>query len=330
MKRDGSMKRKTLLLKFYSIAYLVSVLLLLVSQLFVSGITVDSVPEDYLLKDDLIKAYRKFKFDIGDRVFPSAVVGKDGWLFYTGEMSLRDYQKIDPLNISNIKKLVGVLNQMDAAVQGYGGTLLVIVPPDKSTIYPHYMPDQIPVIGTTTSLDRLIERTRVYGKYQLLDLRPTLIQASQSSHLYYKTDTHWNCLGAFYAYEDVISNLIKIHPELPRYRMNDFNIDFFEVRGLDIARQMGTNIVDTELAFTPKFEIDGTKETPGLMVVHDSFYNACLHQFFEATYQDIVRVPYVDVELADILEMIEKEKPKTVLVEFAERFMDYFLWHLYE
>jgi len=349
-KRDSSVKNKPFQQKAYSITFLVIVFSIFLSQLFTPGITLDTIPEKYLWKKDLIEKYRKFKFGVGDKVFSGAVVGKEGWLFYTGEMSLRNYQKIDPLNISNIKKLVGVLNQIDATVRSYGGTLLVVVPPDKSTVYPQYMPDEIPVIGSTVSLDRLIERVGAHGDFSFLDLRPALIRASETSQVYYKTDTHWNCLGAYYAYEEIMSGFEE-DLNLHSYALNDFEITSLETGRFDIATMMEANIKEEMLVFTPKFKTaisternyvsdydveslrvvrNSDQESPNLMVFHDSFYDVCLGSFIELTFGRTISISYGDVELVEMLNIIEKEKPDVVIVEFAERFMDYFLWHLYE
>lgn len=334
----------------YSLSFLVVVFFTFLSQLFVPGITLDTISEKYLWRQDLIDQYQKFKFGMGDKVFPGAVVGKEGWLFYTGEMSLRNYQKTDPLNMSNIKKLVGILNQISATVESYGGTLVVVIPPDKSTVYPQYMPDEIPVIGTTVSLDRLIERANLYGNFILLDLRPILIHASKNSQVYYKTDSHWNCLGAYYAYKEIVSSFEE-NISLHSYTLSDFDINSSKSGYLDIAAMIGADVKEKILLFEPKFNVSISKSRdsvqdydieslhitqnsnqglPDLVVFHDSFYNACLGEFIETTFGRTVAISYSDVKLTEMLNIIEKEKSDVVIVEFVERFMDYFLWHLYE
>lgn len=350
--REPSMKDKGFWQRAYSVTFIVVLFGVFMLQLFVSGISLDSISEKYLWKTSLIEQYREFKFSIGDRVFSNAVVGKEGWLYYTGEMSLRDYQKSDPLNISNVKKLVGILNRIDTTVKGYGGTLLVVVVPDKSTVYPQYMPDEIPVIGTTVSIDRLVERADLNGSFQLLDLRPVLIDASEASQVYYKTDTHWNCLGAYYAFNEIMSILSQDYQNLHAYSLNDFEITSFESGGSsDIAKMIGAKVKENGLTFNPKFPVEispdmdygsnygfvslrvitsSNQAAPDLVIFHDSFYDACLGYFIEPAFDRTISVSYTDVELIDMLEMIDEEKPDVVILEFAERFMDYFLWHLYE
>lgn len=336
----------------YSVFFLIMVFSIFIVQLFVSDMTVESIPERYLWKETLIEKYRKFKYDIGDNVFSSALVGKEGWLFFTGEMSLRNYQKNEPLSVSNIKKLVIIFNQLDAAVKEYGGTFLVVVPPDKSTIYPQYMPDEIPVIGQTTSLDRLIERVEKYSDVRLVDLRPVLLQASNSSQVYYKTDTHWNCFGAYYTYQETLSAVSEDYPNIKTYTMDDFDILSYESSDFDIAKMMGAKAVDSVSSFIPRFETKisldkdygshydikslrvlknlTNSDQPDLLIFYDSFYDACLYNFVEPTFGRTISARYLDIELAAMLDIIQKERPKVVVLEFVERLTEALLQHLYE
>lgn len=335
----------------YSAAFLLIVFAVLLSQIFVSRTTLHSLSTDYLWKRSLLDAYRNFKYYVGDKVFPYAVVGKDGWLFYTGEMSLRNYQKVDPLNVSNIKKLVNIFRQLEDEAAGYGGKFIVVVAPDKSTVYPQHMPDEIPVIGTVTSVDRLIERVDAYSDINIIDLRPVLIEASKTSLVYYKTDSHWNCLGAYYAYAEIISRLSTDFPDLKPRPLGDFEFVSAGAGRFDIARMMDASGEEEAMTVTPLYQIDivpvsgrfpaltgkslrvvenPDHAAPSLIMVHDSFYDMCLRDFIEPEFSRTVSIAYPDVEIPDLVRMIEAEKPDIVIVQLVERFMDYFLWHFYE
>jgi hypothetical protein len=267
-------------------------------------------------------------------VFPSVVVGKDGWLFYTEYLSLRNYQKNDPLKNRDIKNLLVILERIDTEVRQYGGTFLVVIPPDKSTIYPQYMPDEIPLIGTETSMDRLVERVETYSDIQLLDLRPILMQARESSPVYYKTDTHWNCIGAFYAYEAIMSGLLDKYPNLQAYSLDDFKIAYSEGATLDFAAMMGVDIKESKMSVSPKFQTtfsgNSGETSPDLMIFNDSFYTACLDEFVEPTFSHVTSTAYKDIEMKQLLEMIKSEQPDIVVLEFVERFMDFVQNHFSE
>lgn len=323
-------------------------MIFLLAQLFVSGMTVDSISERYLWRMSLIRKYNNFRYFVGDRVFYHVLVGKDDWLYFTGDMSIPDYQKTSLINKSKIKRLTLVLKQFDEQVQHYGGDLLVVIPPDKSTVYPQYMPDEVPVIGNESSLDRIVEYIKNNSNVQVLDLRSVMIEQSNTSRVYYKTDSHWNCVGAYYAYNEILSQLEPLHPSLEIHPLDDFEIVHPQHSIMDIVSVMNLDITEEVMDISPKFEsilvtvnepvvgksprvvVNKIKDLPNLLVFHDSFYDTCLNKFIEPAFSRTVTIPYNSAEIADYLAIIEAEKPDVLIVEIVERLVEDFLTHLSE
>jgi hypothetical protein len=340
--------KKSSWLKGYSIFFVTIVFATLLGQLFVSGITLSSISDNYLWKKSLIKSYVNFKYMVGDKIYARAIMGKDGWLFYTGDMSIQDYQRTLTVNVRNLNLIVIALAQIKGKVDQYGGTFLLVIPPDKSTVYSQYMPDEIPVIGQVSNFDRLVERIKNDGNIQVLDLRPVLENTSKTSQIYYKTDSHWNCLGAYYAYDEIISKLGDSHPNLQAYSFSDFQIIPSQSALLDLPFSMGLNLKEDAMDAVPKFDvklstapaldgvnigkslrvvINSNKNLPDLMIFHDSFYNACLDKFIEPSFSRTISLHYGDAALAEQLDLVDKEKPDIVVFEFVERQMDFLARH---
>ena len=343
------MNKKGSWLKGYSIFFITIVFAILLGQLFVSGITLNSISDKYLWKKSLIKGYSNFRYLVGDKVYARAVMGKNGWLFYTGDMSVQDYQKTLTVNVRNLNLILNALNQIKGKMDRYGGTFLLIIPPDKSTVYSQYMPDEIPVIGQVSNFDRLVEHIKENGNIHVLDLRTALKDASEKSQVYYKTDSHWNCLGAFYAYNEIVSKLAVSYPNLQAYSLSDFQIIPSQNALLDLPSSMGLNLKEDAMDAVPKFDVklsavpalDGVKikkslrivenskkNLPDILIFHDSFYSACLNKFIEPTFSQTISLHYGDAGLADQLNLIDKEKPDIVILEFVERQMEWMAKHL--
>lgn len=322
---------------------------MLAGQLFVPDMSLHSIPVTYLWRKSLVEKYGYFRHEIGDSVFPYVVVGKDGWLYFTGELSLRNYQKVDPLNMSSIKRLTKILNEIKEQTEQYGGQFLLLIPPDKSTVYPQYMPDEIPVLGQISSLDRLIEYLDKNSDIEVVDFRPVFSNISESTEIYYKTDTHWNCLGAYYASNEVLSRISVSQPQIHPRPISDFNF-FSEDSKSDMATMMSWGVREDKLNVNPAFDtglsviltegedpqiaslritVNDDKDLPKLMVFHDSFYQ-CLSVFVEPNFSHITSMHFKDAELKEYLERISAEKPDIVIVEFVERYMDFFYEHLSE
>lgn len=322
---------------------------MLFGQIFAFEMTLSSISEKYLWRNILIRKYNNFKYQVGDKVFANAVIGQDGWLYYTGDMSIQDYQKTSPMNMGNIKRITQILNQFKEKTDQYGGMFLLVIPPDKSTVYPQFMPDEIPVIGQISSLDRLVEYLYKNSEIEVLDLRPIFDKVSKVNQIYYKTDSHWNCLGAFYAYDEIVSKVSVVYPEIQSRSLDEFAIVSSQDSLLDIPALTGLRVEENSMNVIPKFEVkisiipavsknynaaslrivvNDEKDLPDLMLFHDSFYKVCLDKYIEPTFGTTTSIHYADSELKNYLDMIVTEKPDIVIVEFVERQMEYFYRHL--
>lgn len=342
------MKNKSSWLKSYSVFFVVFVFVMMFAQLFTPNMTLSSISENYLSRKGLIKLFNNLKYRIGDRVFQLSLVGKDGWLYYTGEFSMQDYQKNSPLNMSGLKRLTKILEQIKDQTEEYGGVFLLVIPPNKSTVYPQYMPDEITVIGQSSNLDRLVEYLNTNSDIQLLDLRPIFSVLSENTELYYKTDTHWNCLGAFYASNEILSMVSNSYPQIQPYSPGDF--DFFpsKLLTMDISSMMGLDLQEDYIDPIPKFDIhisklpleninykipslqitvNDIKDLPNLLIFKDSFYG-CMGIYIEPNFSRTVSMNFVEAELIDYLDIIAAEKPDVVIVEFVERSIEIFYRHL--
>lgn len=320
------MNNKPLNPKIYSIVFVVMFFLILLAQLFVPDFDVKTISGNYLWRKNFISGYNTFKYEIGDRLFSLAVIGKDGGFYYTRDTSIQDFQKTSPINVSKMKRLNNFFDKINNNISSYGGALLIVIPPNKNTIYPQFMPDEIPVLGEISSLDRLIDYLNKNSDIQILDLRPALISARVSSQVYYKTDTHWNCQGAFYAYDAILNKLNNNYPQLQPQPISNFDIIFSENKTLDIPRLLGIDVQESLQTIIPKFPVnDSVGNLPSLTVFHDSFYVACLNHYLEIAFKDITAIPYSEVHVEEYLHIIETEKPDIVIIEFVERYIEYFL-----
>ena len=331
----------------YSRLFIALVFSVLMWQLVVPEFSLETIPDEYRWRETLVTLYMRYKYTAGDRVFPNAVIGREGWFFFTGDTGIHGYQKTYPLNFSNVKKMNALLAQIGEAAEKNGGTFLVMVAPDKSTIYHQYMPVQIPVIGEESSADRYFENLMGLDPSTVLDLRPALMSASGQSQVYYKTDSHWNCEGALIAYREVAFNLAEIDPRVYVYDRGDFEFLVSQDTVLDISKMMKLEVMEGAVEAVPAFPVQSVIETrqllqadssmkivsnpgqdlPRLMIFHDSFYPTCFENFIHPTFGVTMSVPYQDVKLPELLGLIETEKPDFVVVEFIERNFEFFLRH---
>src|SRR5688572_12651085 len=157
----------------------------------------------------LISKFANLRLKMGDRVFSQGLVGKDGWLQFTAGGILDDFQNTMQFSPKNIQQNSQLLYEK---LQAQNITLVIIIVPNKDTIYPEQLPDEIQKINEQSRLDLLVAYFKKYGPPVLIDLRPALQRARQEETIYYKTDTHWNNLGSFAAYSEVMQVLSRSNP----------------------------------------------------------------------------------------------------------------------
>jgi hypothetical protein len=139
--------------------------------------------------------------------------GKWPWLFFNDnppEPAARSTDLRGELRMAQAD--IATLDRQMAAVQTQlgpcGKIALLVVVPNKQSIYPEQLRDGEDY--RRSRLDDVIARLG-QGRSLFIDPRPEL-RADKSRHgvpLYYQTDSHWNDLGAFIAYQKIVSTLTK-------------------------------------------------------------------------------------------------------------------------
>lgn len=318
---------------------LILVLGLLLSFAMVPGLTLSNVGEDFRWRKDLVKAFASFRYIVGDHIFNNTIVGKNGWLYYDGGLSFQEYQRTDLFDPATLNTFQTELDQVNASLARAGTTLLVVIAPDKSTVYPQYMPDQIPVLGKTSRLDQFVDYMNFHSSTRILDLRSVLIRASQTQQSYYRTDSHWNDLGAYYGYYAIAGALDQDYPTLMPHRLSDYTLHVVPGGAItDLPRSMGyLSIPEDDPILEPDFPVsaytiteslaDGTQlrlitnprsDLPRLLIFGDSFYGA-LEQFLKPNFSQIVNLPYWAAGGGALWHWVDYARPNIVIIECAER-----------
>ena len=130
------------------------------------------------------------------------VVGKDGWLFYGGELSnYHGSYVIDDRGLRNIAHNLGLARDY---LKNLGIDLVFTIPPNKSSLYPEYMPYYMIKNDQAGNAERLKPYLEEEG-IAYADLFEAFEDAGEV--LYFKEDTHWNNQGALLTYNTVMDTV---------------------------------------------------------------------------------------------------------------------------
>jgi alginate O-acetyltransferase complex protein AlgJ len=188
--------------------------------------------------------------------------GRDGWLFYRVHRGTQGVRPEVSFSEAEMDRWVRALEDRRRKVEDAGAAFLVVFAPDKQAIYPDLLPAEMPGPLAVSRLDALQARLREEG-LTVVDLRPALRAARAPGTtfsrwpLYWKTDTHWNGLGALLAARPLLAQLRARFPAV--HVPGDDEIEVLESRAGagDLVRMRGLQDRSGDL------RIDGRLRTPG-------------------------------------------------------------------
>lgn len=289
------------------------------------------------------------------------VIGSDGWLYLGDEYerTLTVTRRAAGPDDEAVGKALGAsLAEMEAWLHGKGVKLFrVMVGPNKNSIYPEYMPRWVRHHGPGAT-DGMLDGAR---SGVIMDLRPALHAAkgSYGTPLYYKTDTHWNPIGASTAFREFARMASPSAPGLVWPGDAMYRIVRVEGRkGGDLSKflWLQDRLQDTEpvLAIASKeintLEIDfrtgkilssgGNPEVGApyepLLVRNDhalnrarvlwlrDSYGTSISPFMAATFTDVLQLHWRPAlaEAGLFRRLVEEWKPDYVFITVVERSMD--------
>ncbi|HLP80006.1 MAG TPA: hypothetical protein VK158_05190 [Acidobacteriota bacterium] len=141
----------------------------------------------------------------------NVIVGENGW-FYLGKsntpLSLK-FMNVYNQSPTEINAVVEEFNAIQKFLSGNNVDLLIVIIPDKETIYPEFYPKKYKKIHNFSQTDAFIGTLRNSTNISLLDLRSNLAAYKESSpnYLYYKTNTHWSYTGAKVGHDAILDTL---------------------------------------------------------------------------------------------------------------------------
>lgn len=282
-------------------------------------------------RNDLIRWNHFLKFR-ASRIIPSGisridkvVIGHDDWLFYDPKqdgidgITLDDYMGNSSLSNADLERIGNNIESIIERFRKLGVPCLILVCPNKQTIYPEHLPNKIRKASGETRMDQVMEYLTRNGRASILDVRSDLLEAKRLYSVYDKDDTHWNTLGAFVAYQVIIEELSRTVAGVDPLTLDNFDIRLQERTYGDLARMISMDSMykNEELSFTLKADRAEGQPKQTLVMFHDSFGDKLVpflkHQFDVRNYGGRRRI---DFRIAN------KENPNIVMLVFTERHID--------
>ena len=202
----------------------------------------------------------------------NVMLGQNKWLYWTGGNSFDQYSATSALTEKDLERIKTILEERQSFCRHLGIRYLFIIVPNKHSIYDKYIPDWMQKVSNESNLDRIIKYLEDNDStVEILDLRPALLEAKKTYQVYYKTDTHWNDIGAFIAYKTIMEKLSEWFPQIEPRSLSDYKMLPYINTGGDLGHMLGLKgeykIKGVKLE--PKFERRARK-----IYELDSFYHS--------------------------------------------------------
>ena len=251
------------------------------------------------------------------------LLGKEDWLFYkTTEDGdpISDYQGINHYDEATMQAVADKLKNERNQFANYGIDFYILSIPNKSSVYPEYMPDTIERKDTTSRTDLLMKYLEENTDLNVVDAKPTLVKAKKKKPVYYKSDTHFNQIGAFVTVQALKDKIDGKTDSLKDVKfdkvMNNYSgdlaclCDMQDTFNDDIQYQLDAATVNTKI-----------KSNKRILVIGDSFSEVM---------QSIMSQYFAEVKTVNIWSfepsLLDEYKPDIVVWEHAERYTDRFNW----
>lgn len=202
--------------------------------------------DNFYLKSILFKAYYFIKTDVfGVDAIPEKVVrGKNGWLFL-GESHSQIISKSKGFSnfpAHTLEVLHNNLESEDEWLNRNNIEYYIAVAPNKLSIYSN----QLPIVSTSNQ-QTFQQFKSICEKLRISCIDMSAGMDTNSNRLFHKTNTHWNELGAFIGYKNLIKEIRLAHPDVPLLEEKDFILSNEVSYEEDLSKMLDTKIEEVRL-----------------------------------------------------------------------------------
>ncbi len=251
-----------------------------------------------------IKLFKTYPKNIDLKVLK----GKDGWLFYKLGNETEDFEGrvlFSDAMLNRIKQNCNNRIKNLAPAKFY-----ILVPPDKTVIYPEFLPDSI-LAKENMQKSRI---NQLLGEnVEIIYPKDVILENKNHELLYYKTDTHWTYYGAYFGYLELM-NQISLDFSVKALKFSSFVKQEYEFYNPDLANIINIGTRQSEKSY--KYECTENVEKSNLKVVifGDSFLEY-LEPYLKCTFKDI-KIVYSNTIDANL---VKNFKPNIVILEIVQR-----------
>lgn len=279
-----------------------------------------------VMRKDLIRLNTELTLDLSFRSYiesTQVLLGKENWLFYKTEVDghpLMDYMGTNCYTPEQLEAIAGNLTKIRDAIEAEGIRFVVVNCPNKEQIYSEYMPQTVVRISDESRADQVAAYLQANTDLEYVYLKDVLLNAKETcdKELYFKTDTHWNQVGAFIGMQAVFEQIYGDSRAADSVSFvlaeTDFSGDLASIAGVKEEFAIDNSYVFDKSSVDPMQHRDET-----ILFIGDSFSDFFM-VIAQAYYDEVYAVRTGEFTM----EMLKEYNPDIVIWESVERYMNVF------
>lgn len=269
------------------------------------------------------------------------VIGKEGWMFYTGQQTceedpIADWLGTDLFTVEELQTLAERFCTARDVMEARGGEFVLVISPSKAKIYPELMPERFGKPAEYTRLQQVVEYLRFHTDLNIVTPEDDILAWKEKypeQRLFLKYDTHESYVASYIS-ADAILDVLRQEP-LPD--QTQLVWQFNENGKADLANMLGLKGIvkdeynawnvawhrhyinewsdedETEMRFVNE---NGDGDPRRLMMISDSF-GALMFPYLA----DYFNYSYLIYPYRYEPSMLEAEDPDILVYEVTERFL---------
>ena len=267
--------------------------------------------------------------------------GKEKWLFLgnTYDDTVAKLKLASSPTQKSIEREADLFTNLARAAETENTSVVLLIGPNKSTIYPEYLPDEIK-LSEQRYVKYFTERLDAIENFSVVDPVEDLLGAKENAGLlYYRTDTHWNDKGAFLAFSTLADRQNWPVPEVSFETGTPHLGDLIRISELEsfpvttgdswkISWAAEPNLTTKPLVNQPETSFGRAKivmnNTPlaekTVWIIGDSFTTA-IAPYIDATFKEVHYLGHWRDKMLELQKDLKraKEKPDLIIIIRVER-----------
>ena len=265
----------------------------------------------------------------------SYVIGEEGHHYFTGNGGkfISFFQGKKYFSYEQLLDMAAGLEKIKTYLDGKGIPLVVMFCTSKESIYPEFYPRSIRRGPEPNQLDVITGYLQEHTSVDVFNIKQALL-VEKDEHLLYNMSsgdlTHYNQIGAFFAYRELMKHITVYFPEMIPYELNDVDILYDEsgipvvsLKTEKIYKKLDSSFFD-DVNFTQPFTsqnaaYENTESSlPVVLLLRDSYAaERFIGQYLAQHFGKAVLIHWLNANHFE--EYIARYKPDIVVFESAER-----------